>query len=392
MLDINLIETDIDSFIKNLFDKALEERASDIHLESYLKNGRIRFRIDGRLLEILKLEMDYYQKLVTKIKLMAKMDIAEKRRPQDSRISLDYYDNIDFRISSLTTVKGEKIVIRILSFKGFKDNSKLLGFSDNSKEIINKEIKEKSGMIIFSGPTGSGKTTSLYSLLNLLNDESVNIVSIEDPVEYILNGVNQVEVKEKIGLSFATLLRSILRQDPDIIMIGEIRDKETAKMAIRSAITGHLVLTTLHTNDSKTAIIRLKDLGIENYLLSSAINAVVSQRLVRKLCDCKKEDRMTEEEFEIFSKFLDVDREKKIFRPSSCPKCHGGYISREAIEEVLLIDEDIKNLIRSEDFSDDKIKNHLEKINFETMFVNGLKKVLEGVTSFEEVIPYNFEN
>ena len=205
MLDINLIETDIDSFIKNLFDKALEERASDIHLESYLKNGRIRFRIDGRLLEILKLEMDYYQKLVTKIKLMAKMDIAEKRRPQDSRISLDYYDNIDFRISSLTTVKGEKIVIRILSFKGFKDNSKLLGFSDNSKEIINKEIKEKSGMIIFSGPTGSGKTTSLYSLLNLLNDESVNIVSIEDPVEYILNGVNQVEVKEKIGLSFATL-------------------------------------------------------------------------------------------------------------------------------------------------------------------------------------------
>lgn len=392
MLDKNLIETDIDSFIKNLFDKALEERASDIHLESYLKNGRIRFRIDGRLLEILKLEMDSYQKLVTKIKLMAKMDIAEKRRPQDSRISLDYYDNIDFRISSLTTVKGEKIVIRILSFKGFKDNSKLLGFSDNSKEIINKEIKEKSGMIIFSGPTGSGKTTSLYSLLNLLNDESVNIVSIEDPVEYILNGVNQVEVKEKIGLSFATLLRSILRQDPDIIMIGEIRDKETAKMAIRSAITGHLVLTTLHTNDSKTAIIRLKDLGIENYLLSSAINAVVSQRLVRKLCDCKKEDRMTEEEFEIFSKFLDVDREKKIFRPSSCPKCHGGYISREAIEEVLLIDEDIKNLIRSEDFSDDKIKNHLEKINFETMFVNGLKKVLEGVTSFEEVIPYNFEN
>ena len=392
MLDINLIETDIDSFIKNLFDKALEERASDIHLESYLKNGRIRFRIDGRLLEILKLEMDYYQKLVTKIKLMAKMDIAEKRRPQDSRISLEYYDNIDFRISSLTTVKGEKIVIRILSFKGFKDNSKLLGFSDNSKEIINKEIKEKSGMIIFSGPTGSGKTTSLYSLLNLLNDESVNIVSIEDPVEYILNGVNQVEVKEKIGLSFATLLRSILRQDPDIIMIGEIRDKETAKMAVRSAITGHLVLTTLHTNDSKTAIIRLKDLGIENYLLSSAINAVVSQRLVRKLCDCKKEDRMTEEEFEIFSKFLDVDREKKIFRPSSCPKCHGGYISREAIEEVLLIDEDIKNLIRSEDFSDDKIKNHLEKINFETMFVNGLKKVLEGVTSFEEVIPYNFEN
>ena len=392
MLDINLIETDIDSFIKNLFDKALEERASDIHLESYLKNGRIRFRIDGRLLEILKLEMDYYQKLVTKIKLMAKMDIAEKRRPQDSRISLDYYDNIDFRISSLTTVKGEKIVIRILSFKGFKDNSKLLGFSDNSKEIINKEIKEKSGMIIFSGPTGSGKTTSLYSLLNLLNDESVNIVSIEDPVEYILNGVNQVEVKEKIGLSFATLLRSILRQDPDIIMIGEIRDKETAKMAIRSAITGHLVLTTLHTNDSKTAIIRLKDLGIENYLLSSAINAVVSQRLVRKLCDCKKEDRMTDKEFEFFSKFLDVDREKKIFRPSSCQKCHGGYISREAIEEVLLIDEDIKNLIRSEDFSDDKIKNHLEKINFETMFVNGLKKVLEGVTSFEEVIPYNFEN
>lgn len=243
MLDRILIEKDINKFLKDLFDLALEEKASDIHIEAFEAYAKIRFRVDGVLLEKMRLEKDLYQKLITKIKLMSKMDISEKRRPQDSRLSLKEYENVDFRISSLNTVNGEKLVIRVLSFKEFKNNSNLLGFSQKSKDIISEIIQKKSGMIIFSGPTGSGKSTSLYSLLNDLNSETVNIITVEDPVEYAIEGINQVEVNEKIGLTFSSALRSILRQDPDIIMVGEVRDYETAQMSIRSSITGHLVLT-----------------------------------------------------------------------------------------------------------------------------------------------------
>lgn len=386
MLKEELINTNIEKFVEDLFDLALAKKASDIHIEALKKDGRIRFRIDGLLEEELSLKEESYLKLVTKIKLMSKMDIAEKRRPQDARMALDKYKDVDFRVSSINTVNGEKIVIRVLSFEEFKLNSNLLGFTKNSIEKLEEVIRQRSGMIIFSGPTGSGKSTSLYTLINKINKDSLNIVTVEDPVEYKIEGINQIAVNEKINVTFANALRSILRQDPDVIMIGEIRDIETAQMAVRSAITGHLVLTTLHTKDALSSIIRLKDLGVEEYLLSSSINAVASQRLVRKLCDCKKEDTMTDMEYDIISRYKNIERDQKIFRPVGCEKCKNGYIGREAVEEVFILDENFKNMIKEGDISEISFKKYLKESEFTTMIENGFTKVLEGKTSFDEVM------
>lgn len=390
MVDGNLIkEGKIDLFVEELFDYALGQRASDIHLESFTSYGRIRIRVDGRLSEILRLEAEDYLRLVTKIKLMSKMDISEKRRPQDGRLDLEKYENVDFRISSLNTINGEKIVIRVLSLEEFQNNSKLLGFSSESKDLLDRAIRDRAGMIIFSGPTGSGKSTSLYSLLGKLNKMEENIVTVEDPVEYQIDGINQVAVNEKIDFTFGRALRSILRQDPDIIMVGEIRDRETAEMAIRSAITGHLVLTTLHTKNALSSIVRLKDLGVDNYLLSSAISCVASQRLVRRLCSCKREDRMTDLEYNLASSVLPVDRETKIYRPGACDKCHGGYLGREAIEEVFLLNDEMKALIRRGDFSERELKEASDTPDT-SIFKAGLKKVFAGETSFDEVVDASF--
>ncbi|MDD7464497.1 MAG: GspE/PulE family protein [Anaerococcus sp.] len=386
MLDEKLIAENIGQFVEDLFDLALKKRASDIHIEGLDKGARIRLRIDGLLKEILFLDQESYLKLVTKIKLMSKMDIAEKRRPQDSRLTLEKYEDVDFRISSINTVNGEKIVIRVLSFEDFKSNSNLLGFTEESKTKLERCLKQKSGMIIFSGPTGSGKSTSLYTLLNKLNSETLNIVTVEDPVEYKIKGINQIAVKEKINVTFANALRSILRQDPDVIMIGEIRDIETAEMAIRSAITGHLVLTTLHTKNALSSIIRLRDLGVDDYLLSSSINAVASQRLVRKLCDCKKEDKINEKEYHIISKFRNIDKNQKIYRPVGCQKCNDGYLGREAIEEVFILSNDFKEMIKDGDISEISFKKYIEKTDFIPMIENGIDKVLQGKTSLEELM------
>lgn len=386
MLDEKLIAENIGQFVEDLFDLALKKRASDIHIEGLDKGARIRLRIDGLLKEILFLDQESYLKLVTKIKLMSKMDIAEKRRPQDSRLTLEKYEDVDFRISSINTVNGEKIVIRVLSFEDFKSNSNLLGFTEESKTKLERCLKQKSGMIIFSGPTGSGKSTSLYTLLNKLNSETLNIVTVEDPVEYKIKGINQIAVKEKINVTFANALRSILRQDPDVIMIGEIRDIETAEMAIRSAITGHLVLTTLHTKNALSSIIRLRDLGVDDYLLSSSINAVASQRLVRKLCDCKKEDKINEKEYNIISKFRNIDKNQKIYRPVGCQKCNDGYLGREAIEEVFILSNDFKEMIKDGDISEISFKKYIEKTDFIPMIENGIDKVLQGKTSLEELM------
>ena len=239
-------------------------------------------------------------------------------------------------------------------------------------------------MIIFSGPTGSGKTTSLYSLLNKLNTGYENIITVEDPVEYKIEGINQVPINPKIGLTFDTVLRSILRQDPDIIMIGEIRDKETAEIAIRAAITGHLVLTTVHTKDALSSIVRLKDLGVDDYLINASISLLASQRLVRKLCDCKKKDTLTDEEYEFIKNYKNIDRNQVIYRPNGCEKCKNGYHSREAIAEVLVIDEDLRNILRYQ--NTEEIKEELKKANFKSMLEQGLDKVIDGVTSLDEVI------
>lgn len=386
MLDQRDIINNIDKFVYDLFDMALLSKASDIHIEPEDSYARIRLRIDGTLSEILWLNRENYERLVSKIKLLSNMDISERRRPQDQNLRLKGFDDIEFRVSSIGTINGEKVVIRILSINDYKNRSNLLGFSDKSKAKLYEAMKNRSGMIIFTGPTGSGKSTSLYSLLNTLNTETENIITIEDPVEYNIEGINQVNINEKIDFGFAKALRSILRQDPDIIMIGEIRDYETAQIAIRSAITGHLVLTTLHTNNALSAIIRLKDLGIENYLISSAINAVASQRLVRKLCDCKIEDKMTDEEYKIASKYKTIDRNTKVYRPKGCHKCNEGYMGREACEEVFILTDEFRDMVREGNIDLVSLNQYAHRNNFKTMAASGIDKVIDGITSFEEIV------
>ncbi len=387
-MDNNLINSNIDLYIDNLIRKALNLNASDIHIEPMdEKFSRIRFRIDGKLRIIS--EMDYlsYLKLLTKIKLSSKLDISEKRRPQDGYLKLEKFPEIDFRISTLNTIVGEKLVLRILSIENFKKSQNLLGFSEKSKEILENAIKNKSGMIIFSGPTGSGKSTSLYSLLNKLNDEKRNIISIENPVEINILGINQISINEKIGLTFQNALRSILRQDPDIIMLGEIRDKETAKMAVRAAITGHLVLTTLHTNNSFASINRLRDLSVEDYLIKQSVNTLASQRLVRKLCSCKKKRKISKKEYDFVKNYFDIDENTYIYEASSCDKCHDGYLGREAVEEIVDFDEDYKKLFfENKNFNKNDLDILNKEKNFKSMTYNGLKKVLDGITSFEEIL------
>ncbi len=387
-MDNNLINSNIDLYINELVEKALKLNASDIHIEPMdEKFSRIRFRIDGKLRIISEMDYPSYIKLLTRIKLSSKLDISEKRRPQDGYLKLEKFPEIDFRISTLNTIVGEKLVLRILSIENFKKSQNLLGFSDDSKKILENAIKNKSGMIIFSGPTGSGKSTSLYSLLNKLNDEKRNIISIENPVEINILGINQISINEKIGLTFQNALRSILRQDPDIIMLGEIRDKETAKMAVRAAITGHLVLTTLHTNNSFASINRLRDLGIEDYLIKQSVNTLASQRLVRKLCSCKKKRKISKKEYNFIKNYFDIDEETYIYEPGSCEKCHDGYLGREAVEEIVDFDEYYKKLFfENKNFNKNDLDILNKEKNFKSMTYNGIKKVLEGVTSFEEIL------
>lgn len=386
MVDQRDIAINIDKFVYDLFDYALFYRASDIHIEPEENYGRIRFRVDGRLDEVLRITRKNYEMVVSKIKLLANMDISEHRRPQDQNLKLKAYPSIDFRVSVIGTINGEKLVIRILSLGEFRSNANLLGFTKESKDSISEALKNRSGMIIFSGPTGSGKSTSLYSLLEELNNEYENIITVEDPVEYNIEGINQININKKIDFTFAKALRSILRQDPDIILIGEIRDYETAQIAIRAAITGHLVLTTLHTNNALSSIIRLKDLGVENYLLSSAINAVASQRLVRKLCDCKTPDKMTDLEYNLARKYMDIDRDKEIYRPNGCPKCNDGYKGREACEEVFILTDGFRDMVRNNQIDLVSVSNFAKENNFIPMVANGLQKVFNGTTSFEELI------
>ena len=386
MLDQRQISIEIDLFIENLIKTALEKSASDIHIQPEEEFGKIRLRIDGALVDIMMINRENLDRLTSKIKLSCGMDLSQKRIPQDGSLKYDKFPGIDFRISSVPTITGEKIVIRILSIDLFLEKTRLLGFSSDSRNKLEKAISKKSGMILMTGPTGSGKTTSLYALIEKLNTEDVNIITIEDPVEYKIENINQISINEKIGLTYPVILKSILRQDPDIIMVGEIRDKETAEIAIRAAITGHLILTTAHTRDAYSALIRLKDLGVEDYLIRSAVNLLAGQRLVRKLCDCKKPDRMTDFEYELMSTYIKVDRERKIFRPNGCPHCNGGYKGRQAVEEVMPIDNEFKDILRNYGLESEEIKEKLKKDKFRPMITNGLIQVLEGETSFEEIL------
>lgn len=375
-------------------------KSSDIHIEPMADaDTRVRYRIDGILHDLIELPKKDHAALVARVKILSKLKIDEQRVPQDGRIDIKFGDKeIDLRISTFPTITGEKVVMRILDKTGGVVSIKDIGLSGEPLDLFMKAIQIPHGILLVTGPTGSGKSTTLYSAISIINKESVNVVTLEDPVEYQMNGVNQSQVKPYIGYTFASGLRSILRQDPNVIMIGEIRDKETAEMAVQSALTGHLVLSTLHTNDAAGAIPRLIDMGVEPFLIGSSLHTVVAQRLVRKICpDCKKEIKMPEavyedikQEFEkIPEKYktdLTVDlKDKNMFSGAGCAKCNGtGYKGRFGIFELLPLSEPIQQLAIKRSSSAD-ILNQAIKEGMITMKQDGVLKVLRGQTTMEEV-------
>lgn len=372
--------------INSIIRQAVKAKASDIHIEPFESNVRVRFRIDGELQEIMSPTKSTHSAIVTRIKIMGKMDIAEKRVPQDGRVetNIDGRD-VDLRISVLPTVYGEKIVIRLLDRSSFLLSKKQLGFTKNNSERFENVISNSNGIILVTGPTGSGKTTTLYAVLRELNTINKNIITVEDPVEYRLDGINQVQVNTKAGLTFANGLRSILRQDPDIIMIGEIRDVETAKIAVRASITGHLVISTIHTNDAPSTISRLIDMGIEPYLITSSVVGIVAQRLARKICEnCKIEYEASNEEKDV----LGVDRSEKLilYKGKGCNSCYNsGYKGRIAIHEIMPITKGIRELINNRQ-SVDIIKGKACEEGMNTLKDNSVYLVKEGTTTVEELI------
>ena len=371
--------------INSLFEQAVRSKASDIHIEPYADELRVRFRIDGDLREITSLPKSNLSAVVTRIKIIGKMNIAEKRVPQDGRVETRIQDReIDMRISTLPTVYGEKIVLRLLDKTSFNFTKEGLGLSDHNLQLFDNILKSPYGMILVTGPTGSGKTTTLYTVLRELNKIEKNIITVEDPVEYRLGGINQVQVNVKTGLTFASGLRSILRQDPDIVMVGEIRDGETAEIAVRAAITGHLVLSTLHTNDSPSTIARLVDMGVEPYIVSSAVVGIVSQRLVKTLCsECKEAYEIDHKEKRMLG--LDENETMVLHRPVGCNACNAGYSGRAAVHEIMPVNEGIRKLIDAGETTDIIRKKALDQ-GMTTLFQSALDLAVQGKTSFEEVM------
>lgn len=376
----------INSVIRN----AIKLGASDIHIEPFQKYVKIRYRVDGALQEVLRTPTDNLPALLTRIKILSNLDIAEKRIPQDGRIITEVNDKqVDLRVSVLPTVHGEKVVIRILKRDSFLLEKSELGMSDEDIEKLDRIIKSPYGIILVTGPTGSGKSTTLYTMLSELNNTDTNIITVEDPVEYMMEGINQVNVNIKAGLNFANGLRSILRQDPDIVMIGEIRDEETAEIAIRAAITGHLVLSTVHTNDAASAIIRLEDMEIEPYLISASISGVIAQRLVRKICPkCKVEYEASDYEKSILS--IDVENKVKLYRGQGCTYCNNtGYLGRIGIYEIMEISKEHRELIQNKCGTEEIKKLNLKK-GIKTLKMACSDLVLKGETTVDELAKVAF--
>lgn len=374
-----------EDYAKNLFlellNKALKQKASDIHIEPFKDYLIVRMRVDGELKEVSRYLMDIYPSISTVIKLRASIDITEKRLPQDGRVDIKINNNlIDIRVSSIPTMYGEKIVLRILNRDSFLISKEELGFSEDAIKIIKRIINKRAGILLVTGPTGSGKTTTVYSILNDLRNISTNIMSIEDPVEYKMEGINQIQVNSKIGLTFEEGLRSILRQDPDVIMVGEIRDVETAKIAIRAAITGHLVISTMHTNDSISSISRLLEMQIPSYLINSSLLGVISQRLVRKVCNKCSHDVVIKDnlECEVMTKI-----------PVGCKNCNGnGYIGRTAVYEILEVNDEIKSCIQN--MQEAKFIKEIALKNGMITFEDSYKKaVANKITTLEECMMIN---
>ncbi len=362
--------------------------ASDIHFDPTDDGIVVRYRIDGVLNNFYFLPMEIKQNITTRIKIMAGMNITETRLPQDGAIKDKMNDrDLDMRVSSLPTKRGEKIVIRIMDYSMSLKGIEYLCFSETNYNKVLKMLNFPNGIILVTGATGTGKSTTLYSFLQKLNTEGSNLITVEDPIEMDIKGVNQVQVNSDIGLDFATVLRSILRQDPNIIMIGEIRDSETAKIAVRASITGHLVLSTIHTNNSLNTIERLLDMDVERYLLASALTGIVSQKLARKLCDkCKIKRAVTVTEKNLFKTVLGIDV-TEVFEanPSGCPNCNHGYHGRIAIQEVLLINQDIRDAI-SAGIRKEELRKLVYNKDVITMLQDGLFKVLAGFTTTDEIL------
>ncbi len=384
-------EAPIIKFVNSMLSRAAEYRASDIHLESHSNYLKIRYRIDGVLQDIDRVVTGSGAAIISRIKIMSNLDIGEKRLPQDGRIQIKVSGRLfDVRVSTLPTIYGENIVMRLLEKENINYEIDTLGFEIGDIEKIRKFISHNFGLILITGPTGSGKSTTLYSILNKLNTKERKIITVEDPVEYQIEGISQIHVHEQIGLSFATILRNILRQDPDIIMIGEIRDKETADIAIRASLTGHLVLATLHTNDSVSAITRLVDMGVEDYLVNSSLIGVVAQRLIRRVCPhCKTDSGIDKSIFnqlnipEIQIKFGIKDFSFK--KGKGCEMCAStGYRGRVGIFEILEFTDDLKNEL-SESKEYEHLKSILMERNFKTLREDAVLKWLKGITTSSEV-------
>lgn len=374
--------------VNQMISQAVKARASDIHVEPFKDAMTVRYRIHGILYEMLTPPKGVQASLISRIKVMGNMNIAEKRVPQDGRAQVRIGDQeIDIRISTVPTSHGERVVMRLLNKSGYFLEFSKFGLSTENYQIIDQIIRQNNGIVLVTGPTGSGKTTTLYAALSEINSPDKNIITIEDPVEYNLKGISQIQVNPKTGVTFASGLRSIVRQDPDIVLIGEIRDLETAEIAIQSALTGHLVFSTLHTNDSPGAVTRLVDLGIEPYLISSSVNSVIAQRLVRVLCDeCKEKFLLEPRHVMAMNGSMTELAGQYAYKPKGCAKCfHTGYAGRQAIFEIMTMDDTLKSLVL-ETSDANKIRNAALTTGMKTLRQDGMTKVLQGITSIREVL------
>ena len=383
---INFETTPIVDIVNYILITASRKNASDIHFDPADNHMKVRFRIDGKLDTFTIVPNTAKQNLVARLKIMAGMNITETRLPQDGAIRTVIEDiSLDMRVSSLPTKRGEKIVIRIMDYSMSLKGLESLCFNDINYKKVLKMISEPNGIILVTGATGSGKSTTVYSILQRLNTEDTNLITVEDPVEMELEGMNQVQVNSEIGLSFAAVLRSILRQDPNVIMIGEIRDSETAQIAVRASITGHLVLSTIHTNNSLSTIERLLDMDVERYLLASALEGIISQKLARKLCDkCKRLRPTNNYEKNLFRTILGL-QVNQVFEPVGCPECSFGFKGRVPLHEVLLINQDIRDAISNE-VTKEQLRNLVYNKDVITMIQDGFYKILAGFTTITEVL------
>lgn len=390
--DSELDNSPIVQLVRSILEQGVRRRASDIHIEALEFQVRVRFRIDGALVQVMTYDIDLLPAIVARIKIIGGMDISEKRKPQDGRIAMtvdrrDY----DVRVSILPTINGEKVVMRLTSKENLTRDKKNLGFSEEELEKFDRILKNPHGIILVTGPTGSGKSTTLYTALSELNTEDVNIITVEDPVEANMEGINQVHVNEKAGLTFASALRSILRQDPDIIMIGEIRDGETAGIAVKAAITGHLVVSTLHTNGTASTVTRLVDMGMESYLIGDALVGVIAQRLVRRLCpECKRLVYATEDEKRLLG--VTTPGDLPIYEPVGCEACgNTGYHGRIGVYEIMPVTNDLRIKIAAGARADE-IKEQAVSEGMSTLSVSAAKLCVQGVTSFKEALKIAYES